>query len=123
MSISPPARARLDLLPEVEAVFREFRVPAGLLCHRHDARLWNQRACLVRGTLTEATGGFVFRPTAFAPGVSIGSLRGFVGFIRGARRATRRYLAARGLARPRIPWDDINAIKAQAVREERGRRA
>lgn len=95
--------------------------PAGLLCHRHDERLWNQRAFLVRGTLAEAADGsaYVFRPTAFVPGAGLGGLRGFVRFIREARRATDRYLAARHLARPRIPWADVNAIKAQVVREER----
>ena len=96
--------------------------PASLLCHRHDELLWNQRAFLARGTLAEESGGWVFRPTAFVPGAGIGGLRGLVRFVIASRRATNRYLAARDLPRPRIPWRDIIAIKEQVAREERGQR-
>ena len=96
--------------------------PAGLLCHRHDELLWNQRAFLARGTLAEEPGGWTFCPTAFVPGAGIGGLRGLINFVIASRRSTSRYLAARGLPRPRIPWRDIIAIKEQVAREERGQR-
>ena len=32
-------------------------------------------------------------------------------FLYQARVGTRRYLEERGLARPSIPWDEINAVK------------
>jgi hypothetical protein len=97
--------------------------PAGLLCHRHDQWLWKQKSLLLRGTLEQASDGWRFRPVQLIPGAGIGGLRGLIGFVVGSRRAAARYLAARGLARPRIPWDDINAIKAQVKQASRDRRA
>jgi hypothetical protein len=41
-------------------------------------------------------------------------------FVVHARRATRRYLGARGLRRPRVTWAEINAIKAQVQQATRG---
>ncbi len=37
-----------------------------------------------------------------------------VPFVTGSRKNARRYLQKRGLPRPRIPWDEVNAIKGQA---------
>jgi hypothetical protein len=38
-------------------------------------------------------------------------------FVRDARLASYRYLAHRHLARPRVPWDEINAVKARAKKK------
>lgn len=92
--------------------------PASLLCHRHDENLWNLKSLLVRGTLVRGDGGWTFRPERFVPGAGIGGPTAMVRFVAGARKTAGRYLEKRGLARPRIPWDEINAIKAQ-IREER----
>ena len=35
-------------------------------------------------------------------------------FLTGTRRNARRYLRKRGLPRPRVPWEAVIAIKAQA---------
>ncbi len=35
------------------------------------------------------------------------------------RRAAGRYLARRGLARPRVAWDDLTALKADIKRDRR----
>jgi len=35
-----------------------------------------------------------------------------VRFVTGSRKDARRYLRKRGLSRPRIPWDEVNEIKA-----------
>ena len=55
-------------------------------------------------------------PTRYTPGLGIGGVRAFVGFVFSARRIAAGYLSRRGLARPRVPWRQINAIKAQALR-------
>jgi hypothetical protein len=90
--------------------------PASLLCHRHDENLWNLRSFLARGTLVRGDGEWIFRPERFVPGAGIGGPIGVARFVAGSRKTARRYLEKRGLPRPRIPWDEINAIKAQ-IRE------
>ncbi len=93
--------------------------PGSLLCHRHDQRLWNQKSFLVRGVLTGEPSGWVFRPSQFIPGAGIGGMKGLLRFVVSSRRAAQRYLAARGLRRPGIPWAQINATKAQVQRSTR----
>jgi hypothetical protein len=88
--------------------------PASLLCHRHDENLWNLKSFLVRGTLAREDGTWIFRPGRFISGAGIGGPMGMVRFVTGSRMNARRYLQKRGLPRPRIPWDEVNAIKAQA---------
>jgi len=88
--------------------------PASLLCHSHDENLWNQKSFLVRGTLSQEDQGWSFHPQQFIPGAGTGGLRGMVGFIAGARKNTKRYLRRRRLARPSVPWDEIETIKRQA---------
>ncbi len=89
--------------------------PASLLCHEHNQLLWDLRSFLVRGTL-ESIGGetWLFRPKRFVPGVGIGGLTGIVRFAVAKRRAARRYLQRRGLARPRIDWVQLKALEARA---------
>jgi hypothetical protein len=84
--------------------------PAGLLCHRHDAQLWNLKSFWVRGSLGANPGGWTFHPQKFVPGAGIGGPMGVVRFIRDGRRRARQYLKKRGLARPEIPWDRIHAV-------------
>jgi hypothetical protein len=43
-----------------------------------------------------------------------------VRFVVGSRRTAKRYLRRRGLSRPRIPWREINGIKAQLRAERSG---
>jgi hypothetical protein len=93
--------------------------PAGLLCHRHDEQLWSQRSFLVRGALETDAQGRLFRPRQLVPGLGAGGLPAFVRFVIDARRRTNDYLARRGLARPPIPWSQLNAVKAQAARSRR----
>jgi hypothetical protein len=88
--------------------------PAGLLCHKHDENLWNLKSLLVRGTLSRDEKGWKFEPLRFIPGAGIGGLPAMARFFTGSRRNAARYLKKRGLARPRIPWDEINAVKKQA---------
>ena len=47
---------------------------------------------------------------AMGPAAGIGGLIGLLRFVRAGRRRTRRYLEKRGLARPGVPWDRIDAV-------------
>jgi len=87
--------------------------PAGLLCHRHDEQLWRLKSFLLRGTLERTGHGWVFRPRQLVRGMDttpVSNLR----LLRNARRTAKRYLAARGLPRPTIPWEHYAQLKDQA---------
>ncbi len=90
--------------------------PASMLCHVHDHLLWDLRSFMVRGTL-EPTGGdtWLFRPSRFVRGIGIGGLAGLVRFSLIKRRAARRYLQRRGLARPTIDWAQLKALQGRAL--------
>jgi hypothetical protein len=85
--------------------------PAWLLCHFHDERFWSLRSFGARGFLEHKDDGWRFRPMSF-----VGGMGGVVASIRlfmGGRRRARRYLAARGLEAPEIPWERMTAIKRE----------
>lgn len=83
--------------------------PACLLLHGHDERLSRLRSLLVCGDVAREGAGWVLTPTRVVEGLGmhgpLGDLRGFLA----ARRRAARYLAARGLARPRVPWDRLRS--------------
>lgn len=86
--------------------------PAWLLCHFHNDKFWNLRSFGARGRLERADGTWLFRPTAFVPGM--GGIVAMVRlFVRGRRNAYR-YLAARHLEPPDVRWDLVNEAKARA---------
>lgn len=101
----------IELPPWLDAV--EGR--AGLMCHDHDHELWHQRSFNVRGRLTGEAGRWLFHPERLVLGMGYGPLSLLRMMARGRRRAAR-YLEARGLARPRVPWDQMAAIKREAFR-------
>jgi hypothetical protein len=86
--------------------------PAWLLCHFHDLQFWGLRSFGARGQLERADGGWLFRPTAFVPGM--GGLVAMVRLFVGGRRRAYRYLAARHLEPPDVRWDLVNQAKAKA---------
>lgn len=90
--------------------------PASLLWHSHDALLWHQKSFLVRGTLTHDADGWNLHPMRLIPGVGFGGITGTIRFARAARRTADRYLAARILARPAVPWKEIITVKKAAKR-------
>jgi hypothetical protein len=90
--------------------------PASLLWHLHDERLWNQVSYSTRGQLEQVGTYWRYTPTRYTPGVGIGGVTAFVRFVFGARRTAAGYLTRRGLARPRVPWQQIDAIKSRALR-------
>jgi hypothetical protein len=77
---------------------------------------------LVRGVLFLDIGEWCFEPVRFIPGLGMGGLPGMMRFFVRSRRNARRYLEKRGLARPRIPWDEINAAKKEAFASTAGNR-
>ena len=88
--------------------------PASLLFHSHDEKLWNQKIFLLRGRLEAADDGHVFRPEKFVPSIGTGGPLGTVRMILGVRKASAAYLNRRKLVRPRIPWDEVEAVKKEA---------
>jgi len=82
--------------------------PASLLFHSHDEELWNQRVSLIVGRLEGYGSERAFRPERVVGGMG---LRSAARMLLGARRTTKAYLKKRGLARPRVPWDEVEAIK------------
>jgi hypothetical protein len=86
---------------------------AGLLCHGHDEQLWRLKSFLLRGSLERSGHDWVFRPCQLVRGMDttpISNLR----LLRNSRRTAKRYLAARGLRRPAIPWQHYAQLKDQA---------
>ena len=90
--------------------------PASLLCHSHNLFLWNLRSFMVRGSIELAGETCLFRPARFVPGIGVGGLPGMLRFAASKRRTAKRYLDRRSLARPRIPWAQLKAIQAEALR-------
>ena len=85
--------------------------PASVLCHGHDAQLWNLRSFVSRGTVAAVGDDWVFTPTAHVRGTGLsgplGDLRAFVA----ARGRAGRYLARRGLSRPVVPWSRFRQLR------------
>ncbi len=84
--------------------------PACLLWHRHDENLWNLHSFAVRGVLGKDEVGWFVRPEQFVPGVGVGGWRSYARFLVDGRRTAARYLAKRGLPRPRIDWPGLMAM-------------
>jgi hypothetical protein len=89
--------------------------PASLMSHSHDEQLWNLQGFLARGTLERTGDTLAFRPTSFAVNAGGGPLD-VLRLMRDTRRAAAAYLRRRNLARPRIPWDKVEAAKKLANR-------
>ena len=90
--------------------------PASLLCHSHDEELWNQQIILLRGRLDREGDGWVFRPEMFVPSLGAVGTLGMARFFLNVRKGAKTYLKKRGLPRPLIPWDEVEAIKDRAQR-------
>jgi hypothetical protein len=91
--------------------------PAGLMCHKHDEKVWNLKSFIVRGSLERSDGGWLFRPKKFVSGFG-GGVLGTLKFVRDGRRTAKNYLKKRHLERPIIPWKKINKIWEEIERSE-----
>ncbi|MFD6098850.1 pyridoxamine 5'-phosphate oxidase family protein [Nocardiopsis flavescens] len=78
---------------------------AALLVHRHDEALDGMRNASVRGALRADGDRWLLVPDRVVEPMGGGRPSDTFRILRDARRATARYLRARGLARPRIAWD------------------
>jgi hypothetical protein len=78
--------------------------PASLLCHSHDEQLWNLRSFAAVGDLRPDGDRWIFTPTRFVPGGAPAGPLGMIRVVRQLRAAAAKYLRARGLGRPTIPW-------------------
>ena len=78
--------------------------PAGLLCHRHDEKIWNLESFMVRGSLERSDEGWLFQPKEFVSGVG-GGVVGLLKFVRNGRRRAKNHLKKRQLERPAVPWE------------------
>jgi hypothetical protein len=84
--------------------------PASILCHTHNAKLWNQRSFLATGQLTTNGSDWTFTPTRFVSGMS-GNPVAMIKFLHAARSSAHNYLAHRHMPRPRIPWDAYHRLE------------
>ena len=72
---------------------------ASILGHHHDENLWKLRSFVTTGSLAQTTSGWVFTPERYLPGASPDPRA-----LLRSRRTAERYLAARQLPRPVVPW-------------------
>jgi Pyridoxamine 5'-phosphate oxidase len=89
--------------------------PARLLCHGHDAQLWNMTSGVVVGDLVRRDAGWGFVATRIVPGAATDPVR-TVQTIRGCRRSAQQYLDRRHLTPPSVDWAAFGALKAEARR-------
>ena len=94
---------RCDRAPGVEIVEGRARLRA-ILDHPVD-----ERSFLVQGELVADGAEWVVTPTRVRAGPGMSGPLGDVAVFGTARRRAGRYLAARGLARPRVPWDRLRS--------------
>lgn len=114
-----PASVRTSITPDttrqvvgvnVPAALELAPGPAALLMHSHNEQLWDLRIVMVRGVLELNGSEWCFRPLAIASGVEQGGLAA-ARMVLACRKSARIYLQKRGLTRPIIPWNKLNAIK------------
>lgn len=113
-----PVSVRLAVEPSDALQVLRFAAPAGLelragpasvMSHSHDEQTWHVKSFMARGRLERDDQGWVFRPLTFIRGPGIGRIADQARWALRPRSTAKRYLAKRGLARPRIPWDKIKA--------------
>ncbi|MFJ3772756.1 pyridoxamine 5'-phosphate oxidase family protein [Streptomyces sp. NPDC090075] len=114
-----PARTRAVPTPEgfavtVPADCPAAPGPASLLVHRHDELLNHMHNALVRGELRESDTGWLLVPDKVVEPMGTGRASDALSVLRTTKRATDRYLARRGLARPRVRWPEFKALARDA---------
>jgi hypothetical protein len=101
---------RLDLSPDVPVQPGR----ACLLCHRHDERLWNLKSFVVQGRLERIAEAWQLRPERFIPGMGIGGIMSYVGFVLNGRKTAARYWRKRGRPKPGVPWRELDELMTWA---------
>lgn len=85
--------------------------PANLLCHFHDDKLWNMHAIQIRGRLERRGTEFMFVATGFTP-------PSMLKMIRGMHASAKAYVEKRGLPKPIVNFDAVNALWERARKVE-----
>ncbi|MEU4084665.1 pyridoxamine 5'-phosphate oxidase family protein [Streptomyces aureus] len=88
--------------------------PAGLLVHRHDERLNHMYNAFVRGTVERTEAGRLLVPSTVIEPMGSGRASDAWRVLRQTKRSTDRYLARRGLSRPKVEWDRFRTLAAPA---------
>ncbi len=121
-----PFSLRCHPQPDEQLHALRFTFPPGLeiregqacmLFHKHDERLWNLKSFVVQGIILRDESGWRLQPKRFIPGMGIGGPSSYVSFVIQGRRNTSRYLKKRGLRRPKVAWDEMADMMAQANSE------
>ena len=87
--------------------------PANVLAHYHDENLWDLQIVRVKGRLERRDEGWIFISTAFTPPSPAG-FKSRWQMAKAMRRSSSRYLAARGLDRPKVNWTVLKSMQRQA---------
>ncbi|MEV4111067.1 pyridoxamine 5'-phosphate oxidase family protein [Nonomuraea sp. NPDC049695] len=83
---------------------------ASLLVHRHDELLNAMHNALIRGELRTDGDQWTLVPQKVVEPAGSGRTSDAFRTLRTARRSTARYLERRGLARPRVQWDQFQML-------------
>ncbi|GAA3219656.1 pyridoxamine 5'-phosphate oxidase family protein [Nonomuraea helvata] len=83
---------------------------ASLLVHRHDERLNAMHNALIRGELRADGDQWTLVPQKVVEPVGSGRVSDAFRTLRTVRRSTARYLERRGLARPRVQWEQFQLL-------------
>ncbi|WP_225827162.1 pyridoxamine 5'-phosphate oxidase family protein [Streptomyces naphthomycinicus] len=86
--------------------------PASLLVHRHDELLNHMYNALVRGDLRQTGSGWLLVPSSVIEPMGSGRVGDALRVLRQTKRSTDRYLARRGLPRPKVQWDQFRSLAA-----------
>ena len=92
--------------------------PANVLAHYHDENLSNLQMVQIKGRLDKRHDDWIFVSTAFTPPPR-GKLKSLWQMAKAMRRTSRRYLATRGLERPRVNWAALKSLQRQAQLDRR----
>jgi hypothetical protein len=91
--------------------------PASLLVHRHNDKLAKASFALIRGRIS---GQEPATDWLFAPDRVVRPAGSALRTLRDARTASARYLSARSLPRPAVPWDQYRVLARHPADRSRG---
>ncbi len=117
-------------VPQADEANQALRIPAtlaapvqtglaGLLYHSHDENLWMLKSIQILGRIEPAAQGWIFYPEQYIPGGAFAGQLAQMRWIFKARAEANKYLAKKGLARPKVRWDEFSALKDEAKRAVR----
>lgn len=82
---------------------------ASILGHSHNEKLWGLRSFVSVGSVVREQDRWAFTPQRYLPGASPDP-RALLRTLVNGRRTAKRYLEARGLERPAVPWEAFKAL-------------